>query len=269
MSPVEIRRDGKIAILTMDRPDRHNAFNEDMWMSLGKATDDLLAAMPRAIVITGAGARAFCAGFDVNPDNPQVAALVGAVQKHDPKPVEGLIRLIRTTVDRFTGLPVPVIAAVNGMAYGGGAELASRCDMRVADPAAVFCFSEVRLGLIPDWGGGVALARLIGTGRAADMILSARKVDAAEAHAMGLADRVSAPGKCLDEACALAHEIARNGPASVRAALAVIRASRELPMGKALDFESEQAIALIAGGECIHGITALLSKKEPEFPDVE
>jgi enoyl-CoA hydratase len=268
MSPVIIRREGKISVLTMDRPDRHNAFNEEMWRSLDEAAAALESDLPRAVVITGAGAKAFSAGFDVNPDNPQVGSLIDSVQKHDRGPVDRLIHYIRGVVDRFTSIPVPIIAAVNGMAYGGGAELASRCDMRIADPGAVFCFSEVRLGLIPDWGGGVALARLIGTGRAADMILTARKVNAADALVMGLVERISAPGSCLDEACEAARQISKNGPASVRAALAVIRKTRDLALPAALEFESDQAIGLIAGGECVHGITALLSKKEPEFPDL-
>ena len=125
----------------------------------------------------------FSAGFDVNPANPQITILAEAVKKRSRTAVEEVVRYIRETVDRLVALPVPIIAAINGLAFGGGAELAVRCDMRVMDPGAVICFSEVRLGLMPDWGGGVALSRLLGRSLAADLILTARRVGADEALA--------------------------------------------------------------------------------------
>jgi enoyl-CoA hydratase/carnithine racemase len=164
---------------------------------------------------------------------------------------------------------VPVIAAVNGLAFGGGAELAVRCDLRVMDPAAVICFSEVRLGLMPDWGGGAALAHLIGASRAADLILTARKVPAGEAINYGLANRISRPGQCLDDALNLADLIAKNGPRAVRSALNVIRQSRHQSLNQTLDLEADQAISLIVSGECFHGVGAFLEKREPEFPDFD
>jgi enoyl-CoA hydratase len=163
---------------------------------------------------------------------------------------------------------VPIIAALGGLAYGGGAEIAARCDLRVADPRATLCFSEVRLGLMPDLGGGVALARLVGAGRAADLILTARKVRAEEALALGLVNRGSEQGASLDEALALAQEIAANGPRAVRAALAVIRGNADLSWREALHGELEAAAQLIASGECQVGIAAFLSRTPPQFRDV-
>src|SRR5262249_33226445 len=238
-----------IAIVMLDRPERRNALNEAMWSELDEAASELEARPGRGVVITGAGDRAFCAGMDVNPDNPQVAGLVEAVQTHDRAPVAALLGRIRATLDRLVGLPVPVIAAVNGLAYGGGAELAVRCDLRVADPAAVFCFSEVRLGLMPDMGGGVALTRLLGPSRAADLVLTARRVGAPEALALGLVNRVSAPGKALEEALDLAAAVAKNGPRAVRAALDVIRTTGDLSERDALALELERATTLIVSGE--------------------
>ena len=264
---IHLERRGHIGIVTLDRPERRNAFNAEMWRALEKTVDDLKARLPRVVVITGAGEKAFCAGFDINPDNPQVANLIDAVHHHQREPVEALIREIRHAVDGLVSLPVPVIAALNGLAFGGGAELALRCDMRIADPATVISFSEVRLGLMPDWGGGVALSRLVGPGRAAELILTARRIDAEEALRLGVVNRISAPGKSLDEAVALAETIAGHGPRAVRHALRVIRHSPDLPLEKALDFESEEAVTLIASGECYHGIVAFLEKKKPEFPD--
>jgi enoyl-CoA hydratase len=230
---------------------------------------DLKARLPRAVVLTGSGDRAFSAGFDVNPENPMVARLIDAVQKHEKGPAYDLILRVRTTTDSLVMLPVPIIAAINGLAYGGGAEIATRCDLRVMDQDAFICFSEVRLGLMPDHGGVVGLTRLLGASRAADLILTARKVGAEEALQMGLINRISPPGKALEDARELARAIAENGPRAVRHSLKVIRKTMDMSSMDALDLETEEAVTLIAHGECIHGITAFLSKLRPVFPEPE
>jgi enoyl-CoA hydratase len=263
---VSVSRKGQVALITLDRPKRKNAFGKAMWESIALAAENLTANVPRAVVITGAG-DFFCAGMDVNPDNPQVAALMDALQTKNPAPMRELLRQMRDSIDPIFELPVPIIAAVNGGAYGGGAELASRCDLRVMDENAVFCFSEVSLGLMPDWGGGVAITRLLGPSRAADLVLTARKVGAAEALALGLANRVVPAGKALEVALELAQAIAANGPLSVRAALAVIRETPAKTLKSALALELELAAQLIADGECIHGVAAFFEKKKPVFPD--
>ena len=148
-----------------------------------------------------------------------------------------------------------------------GTELAVRCDLRVIDPAAQICFSEVRLGLMPDWGGGATLTHLIGSAAAADLILTARRVGADEALQMGLVNRISAPGKAVDEAVGMAEAIMRNGPQAVQCALKVIRAGRNLSLQATLDLEQRAAVDLIASGECLHGIGAFLAGQTPDFPD--
>ncbi|HHO76410.1 MAG TPA: enoyl-CoA hydratase/isomerase family protein [Deltaproteobacteria bacterium] len=264
---IRLERRDHIAVISLDRPQRRNAFDEIMWKSLAGVTEKLKQDLPRVIIITGAGDNAFCAGFDVNPDNPQVSRLASAVENRDSSPVRDLIRMIRTTLDSLVFLPVPVIAAINGLAYGGGAEIAVRCDLRVMDPAAILCFSEVTLGLMPDHGGVVGLARLVGPSIAADLILTARKLDAEEALALGLVNRISGPGSALDEAISLATSIADNGPRAVRHALEVIRKTADMTYVDALEMESKKAVELIASGECIHGITAFLTKEKPNFPE--
>jgi len=264
---VTLERRGPVAVLTFDRPERHNALNGVMWRALAERVAEVAADLPRALVVTGAGERAFCAGQDVNPDNPQIAPLMRSIQTGDPGPVSAFLAELRAAVDALVGLPVPVIAALNGLAYGGGAEIAARLDLRVMDPGARICFSEVRLGLMPDLGGGPALARLIGPARAADLILTARQVEAPEALALGLVNRISAPGGALAEALALAEAIAANGPRAVRASLAVLRRSGDLPMAEALALEEASAVALITSGECAVGIPAFLARRLPSFPD--
>lgn len=264
---ISLKRQGHIAIMTLDRPAKHNALDQHMWDCLDQSVADLGQNLPRVIVLTGAGDKAFCAGFDVHPDNPLLTPLLAAAESHDKGPADELIRRVRTSTDALVSLPVPIIAAINGLAYGGGAEIASRCDLRVMDPHAVFCFSEVRLGLMPDHGGVVGLTKLVGASRAADLILTARKVDAQEALQLGLTNRISAPGKVLDEALELALTIAQNGPRAVRHALCVIRKIHDLTTRDALDLETREAVDLIASGESIHGVAAFLTRQKPDFPD--
>lgn len=266
---LQLERRGTIAIVTMNRPGRKNAFSDEMWTGLEGIAVSLEKALPRCVVITGVPGGVFCAGMDVNPDNAQIAKIQDAVGRQDLPAIRTVLLRIRELVDRITGLPVPVVAAINGDAYGGGAELAVRCDLRIMDPKAALRFSEVTLGLIPDWGGGVALTRLVGPGIASDLILTARPLPAAEALFLGVANRISEEGRCLENALALAGEIAANGPRSVRAALRVIRTSPDIPLQDALDLETDVATELIGSGECYHGILAFLEKRPPQFPDPE
>mgnify|MGYP001054264084 CR=1 FL=1 len=264
---VRLERKENVAVITFDRPDKQNSMDEYMWTCFEAVISDLKQNLPRAVVLTGAGEKAFCTGFDVNPKNPQVANLIKTLETHEKAPVELLISRVRTITDSLVFLPVPVIAAINGLAYGGGAEIASRCDLRVMDPAAVISFSEVKLGLMPDHGGVVGLTRLVGPARAADLILTARKLGAEEALAMGVISRISKPGQALDEAVEIAKTIADNGPQAVRHALKVIRKTPDFSYPDALEMESREAVDLILTGECAHGIGAFLAKEKPVFPE--
>ncbi|MBU0973474.1 MAG: enoyl-CoA hydratase/isomerase family protein [Proteobacteria bacterium] len=262
---IQVERKNKIALVTLNRPGKKNAFDESMFRGLESVTEELRQNLPRAIVITGAGDAAFCTGFDVNPENPLVTQFLEVLDSKDLALAGRLVSRIRNAVDNFVSLPVPIIAAINGLAYGGGMELATRCDLRVMDKAAFLCFSEVRLGLMPDWGGGVYLTRLVGTGAASDLILTARRVGAGEALKIGLVNRVSEQGQSVSEATDLAEQIAQNGPRAVRHALAVIRQTPGLPLEKALELEAETAARLIVSGECLQGVTAFMEKRAPEF----
>lgn len=266
-SKIEIQIQNRIALVTLNRTEKKNAFDASMFSALETVTQKLEHSLPRAIIITGAGDQAFCAGFDVSPENPLVADFLEVLGTRDIEPARQLIQRIRKAVDGFVSLPVPIIAAINGAAYGGGMELAVRCDLRVMDPKAELCFSEVRLGLMPDWGGGPCLTQLVGKGVASDLILTARRVTAQEALGLGLVNRLSEPGRAVDAALKLAEQIAQNGPRAVGHALSVIRQSQGLSLEKALELEAEMAAQLIITGECLQGITAFLEKKTPRFPD--
>jgi len=265
---VLLKREGKVAVVTLDRPAKKNALNETLWRGLDTAVAELEVDLPRAVVLTGAGG-AFCAGMDVSPENPLSATMMAGMQNKDREPIAKTLAELRRIVDRLVRLPVPLIAAINGLAYGGGAEIATRLDLRVADPDATLCFSEVRLGLMPDLGGGVALTRLVGPATASDLVLTARRVGSDEALRLGLVNRISRPGNVLAEAVELADAIAKNGPRAVRSALEVIRRTPELSDQDALGLELERATSLVLSAECVHGVTALFSRTDPEFPDVQ
>lgn len=265
---IHMEKNGKIALVIINRPEKKNAFDAAMFDDLEKTAQDLEKDLPRAVVITGKDPEAFSAGFDVSLDNPMTRDFLEAVNAKDKSLAQKVINRLRRAVDRFVNLPVPLIAAINGLAYGGGAELAVRCDLRVIDIKAEICFSEVRLGLMPDWGGGPALAGLIGTSRASDLILTARTLTAKAAFEIGLVNHVSEHGACLDHAMDIARQISQNGPNAVRHTLDLLRQTRDLPLSQALAKEAEAASDLIVSGECLHGITALMEKRQPEFPDI-
>ena len=267
MEIILLERSDHVAHLVLNRPERKNTFNAAMWAAVEQRIDELSEDPPRVLVVSGNPSGGFSAGFDVNPDNPMVVQFMQALEGGDRGTVEGLIARMRTAIDRLTGLPIPVIAAITGDAYGGGAELAIRCDMRLMAAGARMCFSEVTLGLMPDWGGGVALVRLLGRARSAELILSAEPISSGEALSMGLVNRVCPPDQVVAEALALARRIAANGPLAVREALSIIRDTPDLSEAAALDVESQRAVDLIMTGECVHGITAFLSGQAPDFPD--
>jgi len=265
--PIVLERTGHVAHLMLNRPERKNTFNSAMWKATAECIELLENDLPRGLVISGHPDGGFSAGFDVNPDNPQVARVMNALETGDRSAAENLISEIRSVVDRLTRLPIPIIAAINGDAFGGGAELAARCDLRVIDPKARICFSEVRLGLMPDWGGGVALTRLVGAARATELVLTGAPILPTKALTIGLVNRISGSETTVEEAMAIAARIAANGPRAVRHALAVIRQTRDLPLDDALALESRHAVDLIMTGECVHGITAFLTDQSPTFPE--
>ena len=171
---------------------------------------------------------------------------------------------MRSANDRIASAPWLSVAAIDGLALGGGLELAMACTMRVAGPGARLGLPEVKLGLIPGAGGTQRLPRLVGRGRALDLMLTARQVEAAEALQIGLVDRLT-DGKSLDTALALAEELVTS---SLPAQLAVVRsvdAAAELPLAEGMAFEAEQEQGLFEHGEAAEGISAFVAKRRPDF----
>ena len=207
MSELRTEDRGPVRVLTIEGEGRMNVLSRALVAELATHARRAAGDEPvRAVVLTGAGSRAFCAGANL---------------KERRGWTEDDVR--RWLVELHGGLrevercPKPWIAAVNGLALGGGCELALACDLRVVDPAAQMALTEVRIGIIPGGGGTVRLARVVGLGRARELILTGRRVEAEEALRIGLANRISAAGDSVPSAIALGNEIAANAPVAIAA----------------------------------------------------
>ncbi len=208
----------------------------------------------RAVIVTGAGEKAFCAGADLKER-----------ARMDDAAVAGFHRSIRAAFDGFEALPQPVIAAINGVALGGGLELALACDLRVAAHGAELALPEVGLGIIPGAGGTQRLPRVIGVARAKELILTARRVGAAEALATGLVTQAVPGPELQDAALALAQRVTRNAPISLRQAKRAVDRGLSLPLREALDLENALYQACIPTADRREALAAFAEKRAPVF----
>jgi enoyl-CoA hydratase len=250
---VRYELDGPVAVVTVDRQEALNALNEDVLVELSLAFGAAEAnAEVRALVVTGAG-RAFVAGADVS----------GINQIEDVFTAREFALLGQEVCSTLAALPFPTIAAVNGFALGGGLELALAADIRVASPQARLGLPEVTLGLIPGYGGTQRLPRLIGVGRALELILTGRHVTAEEALQMGLVNRVADDARAA--AVELAKLAARNGPLAVGLAKEAVMRGLDVTLPQGLEIEAD-LFGLVATSEDMReGTSAFLQKRSPDF----
>ena len=247
--------EGHIAILTLNRPEAMNAMGHDLARDLEAALDRLEAAHEvRAVVATGAGDRAFSVGGDIKER--------GAMSLDERW--EHALRLGRC-FDRIETLPVPVIAAINGFCFGGGMEMAVACDLRIASERAEVGFLEVKLGVFPGAGGPARLTRLVGKGRAKLVLYTGRRFPAAEGLAMGLVERVVPQGRLMEEACALAAEIAANGPLAVRALKRLVDTCYEADLAASQELARALRRPLDHTADMLEGVRAFEQKRPPRF----
>jgi enoyl-CoA hydratase len=257
MSPENllIERDGAVLIITINRPKVLNALNAPLFADLSAAIDDAAAdAGVRAVVITGAGEKAFVAGADINELSEQT-------------PVAGRERARRgqALFDRIERLGKPVIAAVNGFALGGGCELAMACTLRIAADTAKFGQPEINLGLIPGYAGTQRLARLVGRGRALELLLSGHSISADDALRIGLVNRVVPAAQLLTEARTLAQALASKAPIAVRYILDAVARGLDMPLADAQDYEATLFGLVSTTEDMREGTRAFLEKRRPEF----
>jgi len=248
--------DAHVGLLTLNRIEVANAINTRMvrellefFLHLPEQHGEL-----RCLLVTGAGQKAFCAGGDLKERSTMSVASWAA--QHT---------LMERAIVAMLECPVPIVAAVNGAAYGGGCELALACDFIYAAATARFALTETRLGIIPGAGGTQTLPRAVGTRRAIELICAATPFDANEALTWGLVNRVVQPERLLEEALASARKIAANAPLAVKQAKKSVRVGTQLDMHHGLQFAIEAYNRLVDTADRREGVSAFIEKREPAF----
>jgi enoyl-CoA hydratase len=245
----------RIATITVNRPDKLNALNDATMAELGQAIEQVRTDRSVAgIVVTGAG-RAFIAGADISELKAKSAAEIYA-----------LARRGQEVFRRFETSPKPVIAAINGFALGGGCELAMACHVRIAAESAKFGQPEVKLGITPGYGGTQRLTRLVGRGRALQLLLTGEMIDANEAYRIGLVNRVVPTGEqAVEAARAMIGQMLANGPLALAQCIEVVNRGADISIEEAMALEAA-AFAMLASTEDMReGTSAFLEKRAPAF----
>lgn len=253
---VRAERRGALAIWTIDRPDRRNALSRSVVRELGRlAREGAKDPTLRAVIVTGAGDQAFCAGADLKERQ-------GMVEEE----VRDFLSLYRVSLRDLDRMPVPVIAAIDGVAFGGGLELALACDLRIASRAAQVGLTETSLGIIPGAGGTQRLTRELGPARAKELILFARRLSAEEALAYGIVQRLAEPGqRALDAAIEWAQPLLSGAPIAISAALTAIDAAADQPLEEGLSIERLCYERTLASRDRLEALAAFAEKRKPVF----
>lgn len=244
-----------IVLITLNRPQAANALSIQMLTVLQDVLESCkFDPSVRCVVLTGAGEKAFCAGADLK----ERAGM-------DLPTVRRTVSMIRNTVNIVERLPQPVIAAVNGVAFGGGTELALACDIRIASETAKFGLTETSLGIIPGAGGTQRLPRLVGKGRAKELIFTARRIDAKEAKEIGLVEFAEPAESVLDKAIEIARQIGKNGPIAVKQAKFAIEKGLEVDLNTGLAIEENAYEITIPTKDRMEGLQAFTEKRVPVY----
>ncbi len=252
---VLLRKEGAVGVLTLNRPEVYNCLNLETLFTLRRLIAEIDADREiRAVIVTGAGEKAFCSGADLKERRTMTDLQV-----------QLYIRTIRDTFSELERLPKPVIAAINGVALGGGTELALACDLRVMSESAQMGLTETSLGIIPGAGGTQRLPRLIGKGKAKELIFTARRVHAEEALAIGLVNRTAPPDQVMAFALALAEEMAANAPLALAQAKFAIDYGMEADLATGLAMESSAYQVLIPTRDRLEGLEAFREKRKPVY----
>lgn len=244
-----------IVLITLNRSEAANSLSIQMLEELQEVIGTFkFDRSVRCIVITGAGEKAFCAGADLK----ERAGM-------DINQVRKTVAMIRATINELEALPQPVIAAVNGVAFGGGTELALACDIRIASEAAKFGLTETSLGIIPGAGGTQRLPRLIGKGKAKELIFTARRIEAKEAKESGLVEYVVPAESLINKALDIANQIVRNAPIAVSQAKLSINRGFDVDLNTALAIEESAYELTLPTSDRLEGLQAFREKRAPDF----
>ncbi|SBW03002.1 3-hydroxybutyryl-CoA dehydratase [uncultured delta proteobacterium] len=226
MNTITYEKRGHIGLLTINRPKAMNAFNNEVVTEVYVCLESLVNTDIRCLIVTGSGEKAFVAGADIRE-----------MQYLNPSQAAAFSRAGNAVMALLEDFPVPIIAAINGYAMGGGCELALSCDIRIASENAVFSFPEVGLGIIPGFGGAQRLARIIGIGKAKELIYTTNRINAADALTVGLVNAVYPQEQLLDKCLEMAEKIASNAPTAVRVAKGVINKSMGMELHQSYGLE--------------------------------
>jgi enoyl-CoA hydratase/carnithine racemase len=253
---IALRRHGHVAEIVLDRPDAHNALSTAMAAELAAVCADVAADRTvRSVVLSASGEKAFCVGADLKERNGFSDA---DLMRQRP--------VFRAAFGGVMDLPQPTVAAVFGFALGGGCEFALACDLIVADETAVLGLPEVTVGVVPGGGGTQTLVRRVGWSRAADLILTGRRVPVAEAFELGIVNRVVPAGTARDAALELAATVAKNSPVGTRAAKQALRLGAGVDLRAGLDVEDAAWRSVAFSGDRREGVAAFNEKRQPEWP---
>jgi enoyl-CoA hydratase len=251
---VRVENEGGVRILTIDRPEKRNALNAEVRGRLSEEVDRAIAdSDARVLVFTGAGDKAFVAGADV-------AEFAGRSPLEQRRAMDS-----PTVFDKIWDAPLPTIAMINGFCLGGGCELALACDVRVGADTATLGQPEVRLGIIPGGGATQRLPRLVGYGKALQLILSGETIDGISAYEIGLLDEVVPAGELRERTLEIARAMAEKSPVTLAIAKRAIRAAFELPLAAGLDQERDLFALAFATEDKAEGVAAFLEKRKPEW----
>lgn len=253
---VAVERRGPLAIWTIDRPDRRNALSRAVVREIGRLSREARSdGTLRAIILTGTGELAFCAGADLKER-----------QGMNEEDVRDFLSLYRVSFRDLDQLPIPTIAAINGVAFGGGLELALACDFRVAARHAEIGLTETSLGIIPGAGGTQRLVRAIGAAKAKELIIFAKRLKAQEAAALGVINRVADEGQsALDAAIAMAEPLLTAAPIAIAAALEAVDSASDLVLEDGLSFERACYERTLVSEDRLEALAAFAAKRKPVF----
>ena len=247
----------QIGILTIDRQDSLNAMNPDVLKELDQSVKEFISDEDLGvIIITGAGEKAFIAGADIK-----------LMQNLDTKGGLEFGKLGQEVTMTIEDSPKPVLAAINGFALGGGCEISMACHVRYASENAIFAQPEVKLGLIPGWGGTQRLPRIVGMGNATELIIGGHMIDAKEALRIGLVNKIFPLDHLMEETINFAKEILKNGPDCIAESLRCINNSAGHSLMEGLDIEVEAFSELFGTDETTEGLNAFVDKRKPKFRD--
>jgi enoyl-CoA hydratase len=252
---IQLQRLEEFALITLNRPDALNALNIALLGELGRAFDDVAADNARALLITGSGGKAFCAGADIK----ELAGRTAAEHKRGMEYGQSIYA-------KLDALRIPSVAIVNGYAFGGGLELALACTFRLATANARMGLPEIKLGIIPGYGGTQRLPRIVGEARALEMIMTGRTVDAGEALRMGLVHRL-VEGDAVAAGIAYAREFSGHSLPVLECARSAVRRALDTPLNEGLKIEADLSGIAYQTQDAAEGMAAFIEKRKAQFKD--